>query len=90
MVISYYNMGGFMNNNFYNGMTQKVTELESQVSAKISFIEPEILNISEEELNKFVAKNNLYEFYIKNMLRMKKHILSPEEEKILAEIVLSR
>ena len=74
-----------MNNNFYNGMTQKVTELESQVSAKTCFIEPEILNISEDGLNKFVAKNNLYEFYIKNMLRMKKHILSPEEEKILAD-----
>ena len=34
-----------MNNNFYNGMTQKVTEIESQVSAQISLIETDILNI---------------------------------------------
>lgn len=74
-----------MNNNFYNSMAQKADAMASKISAAMSFIEPEILNIDENRLKEFIKKNGLYDFYMQNILRMKKHILKPGEEKILAD-----
>ncbi len=73
------------NNNFYQAMADKADMLQTKISAAASFIEPEILNLDQQQLKLFVEQNNLYAHFIENLLRIKKHILSPEIEKILAD-----
>lgn len=72
------------NNTFYQAMADKSDIIRVKIAAAASFIEPEILNLSEEQLKTFIDSNNLYAHFMENLLRMKKHILSPEIEKILA------
>ena len=60
-----------------------------EVSSSISFIEPEILSLSKEELLGFMEQDEdlkLYEHYLTNLLRMKEHILDADREKMLAEM----
>ncbi len=73
------------NNNFYQAMADKSDIIRVKIAAAASFIEPEILNLSEEQLKTFIESNNLYAHFMENLLRMKKHILSPEIEKILTD-----
>lgn len=73
------------NNNFYQAMADKADILQTKISSATSFIDPEILNLSENDLKKFVEQYPLYDHFMKNLLRVKKHILSSEIEKILAD-----
>ena len=69
---------------FGRGMT-----LATEVSSKMSYFTPELLSASEETILGFLEENKdlaLYEFTLKNTLRMKKHVLSAEEEGILAKL----
>ena len=71
----------------YQILFNKVNDLSAQVSSESSFLVPEILQIPEDKLWKFVeAKDELkiYKHFFDNLLRSKKHILSPAEERILA------
>ena len=55
----------------------------------MSYFTPELLSASEETILGFLEENKdlaLYEFTLKNTLRMKKHVLSAEEEGILAKL----
>ncbi len=74
-------------NTKYQAMTGKIETMLAQVGAAISFIEPEILTIPEQQLSTFLHQNSnlsIYKFYLENLFRQKKHILSPSEEKILS------
>lgn len=60
-----------------------------KLEEKISFMIPEILNIDEDTLNKFLDETKglkLYEHYLKNILRRRSHVLSSKEENILAQM----
>ena len=60
-----------------------------EASDKSSFVTPEILTISEEQLEEYFGeepKLKLYDKYIGNIIRQKKHVLSPREESILAQM----
>jgi oligoendopeptidase F len=73
--------------NKYQSMDDRIKTLYSRVGAVSSFIRPEILKISTDELLKMIGSNNelqVYEHSIKNLLRLKDHTLSDSEEKILA------
>ncbi|WP_040293978.1 oligoendopeptidase F [Acetonema longum] len=75
------------NDTKYQALTGKAETLLTEASAAASFIEPEILAIPESQLAKFrQAEKELavYSFYFDNLLRQKKHILSPAEEEILS------
>jgi len=53
----------------------------------ISFFEPELLSISDERISEFLAENKdltIYSHYLDNIMRVKPHILSESEERILA------
>ncbi len=53
----------------------------------ISYMEPEIIGIGERKLDKYIKKHpelEDHDFYIRNTLRRAAHVLSPEEERILA------
>ncbi len=74
-------------NSKYNGMNQKSTSALVAVSEKTSFVEPEILGLSDEKLEAFYSEEpslKQYEIKIKEMRRLKDHILSKEMEQLLA------
>lgn len=73
--------------NKYQSMDDKVKNLYAKVSAASSFIRPELLSISEEKINQFLNEKEelkLYKHFFDDLLRVKSHTLSKDEEKILA------
>ncbi len=71
----------------YQALSDRAVALYTEVTASISFIEPEIISIPEETLKHYMDTNSelqLYRQHIDEILRQKKHILSQKEEEILA------
>jgi len=72
----------------YQGMKQEISQIGTQFSSMASYIEPEILKMSKDEIERFIAKEpklEPFDFYLRNLIRQKEHYLSAEEEKIIAE-----
>ncbi|MCI0494592.1 oligoendopeptidase F [candidate division KSB1 bacterium] len=70
------------------GMKQEIGQMGTDFSSKSAFIEPEILAMDENQIQKFItAEPGLkeYDFYLNNLIRQKAHKLSEKEEKIMAE-----
>jgi oligoendopeptidase F len=67
-------------------MAERAAQMSTRVAEATAFLEPEILAIPEARLRAFAASGELagWEHYLGNLLRMKKHTLSPREEEILA------
>jgi oligoendopeptidase F len=68
-------------------LNQQAVNLGIQLGEAASFINPEILSTNQNEINKFFnEKNQLdeFQFYVNDVLRMKEHTLSENEERILA------
>lgn len=75
-------------NSEYQAMTTRITSLLSEVSAALSFIEPELLSIDEDFLTTTIEQDSRlkkYTFFIANLLRQKEHVLSTSEEALLAK-----
>ncbi|MGM1046910.1 MAG: oligoendopeptidase F [Bacillota bacterium] len=72
----------------YQALTQKAKKLSVEVGEALSFITPEILALSEGELDKLIADPTLadYQFTLTEMKREKAHILSKVEEALLAQV----
>ena len=71
----------------YQAMTAKYGSAMVALGAGCAFETPEVMSISDEQLEKFYAEEpGLEHFrrYLTDMRRLKEHILSPEEEKLLA------
>ncbi len=71
----------------YQELGGKIGALNAQFGSVESFVGPEILAIPDDKLKKFLKSDrnlDVYQFYIENLIRSKAHILSPEEENILA------
>lgn len=65
----------------------RIGALSSQLNEAMSFIEPEILTIDDAKLRGFLTENTdlaLYRFALEDILRRKAHVLSPDEERIMA------
>lgn len=72
----------------YQDLSNKASALSVQVSSALSFAIPEILEIPEDMIAQFRHESEdlkLYDFYLKDILRQKPHVLSGEMEKILAD-----
>lgn len=72
----------------YQDLSNKANVLSVQVNSALSFATPEILSIPEETIAQFYLECedlNLYDFYLKDILRLKPHILSAEMEELLAD-----
>jgi oligoendopeptidase F len=72
----------------YQAMKQEIAQIGTQFSSKASFIEPEILKMSKDEIKKFLGEESKlkpFEFYLNDLIRQKEHYLSAPEEKIIAE-----
>jgi len=72
----------------YQSMTDRAAMLSSQASAAFSFVEPELLKMTDSELLIFASqfpKTDLYDFYIRELIRSRRHVRSEEVEELLAQ-----
>ena len=68
-------------------MADRISALGTQIAEAASFFQPEILAIPDQKIKDFIKSEKglrTYQFYFDNLLRTKAHILSPEEERVLA------
>ena len=75
-------------NSEYLAMRQEAAQFFTDYASKASFLEPEILMMSEKKIRKFIGKEpqlKVYEHYLNDLIRSKKHMLSAKEERIIAE-----
>ncbi|NMO95391.1 oligoendopeptidase F [Paenibacillus lemnae] len=72
----------------YQALTQKAKKLSVEVGEALSFITPEILAMSDSQLDELIANPALseYNFTLTEMKREKAHILSKAEEALLAQV----
>ncbi len=71
----------------YQAMTGKFMSVVVALGAACAFETPEIMSLSDEQLESFYAacpELERYRRYLTNMRRLKDHVLSPAEEKLLA------
>jgi oligoendopeptidase F len=70
------------------GLVSRVESLSVTISSKTSFITPEILSGSKEKIESYIDDNialKEYRQHLDDILRMKPHVLSEKEEKIIAQ-----
>lgn len=72
----------------YQALSEKAKQLNITVGKALSFIAPEILSLPDEQLCTFIAHPQLqtYRFTLTEMQRQKPHILSKQEESLLAQV----
>ena len=71
----------------YMGMKQQMQQLYSQYGTITSFFEPELLTFTDDKLHDFLSqepKLQVYEIYLKDLLRKRAHRGSEEVEKVIA------
>ncbi len=71
----------------YQAMNERAAMLASQGATAFAFVEPELLAINEDELLEMEGsfpRQEIYDFYIKELIRSKAHIRSHEVEELLA------
>lgn len=75
-------------NSTYQALTDRATGLMVEVEESLSFIVPELLMIDQEKIKKYLDETKelmVYSHYLDNIMRKKKHVLTPREEAILAQ-----
>ncbi|MBB6673888.1 oligoendopeptidase F [Cohnella nanjingensis] len=73
----------------YQSLSEKAKKLSVEVNEALSFITPEILSLSEDELKGLIQAPSLKPTYrrtLEEMLRQKPHVLSKNEESLLAQV----
>jgi oligoendopeptidase F len=70
-----------------DAMNSKINSLCAKFSASVSFINPELTALDEEILKSYIQDADLkdYDYYLKGVLKSKAHVLSDNEEKLLAK-----
>ena len=72
----------------YQSMTDRAAMLSSLASAAYSFVEPEMLKMTDDKLQEMASqfsKTDIYDFYIKELIRSRQHVRSEEVEELLAQ-----
>ncbi len=75
-------------NNAHQAMSAKAMSVYAQVASKTAYLEPEIIGIDGEKLERFYQEEpglELYRRQIQEICRLKEHCLTAEMEKLLAE-----
>lgn len=76
------------NNTTYQTLDARAMQLYSQYAQTVAFFEPELLAIPEETLSKWIEENDSLAFYrqmLEDKTRFRVHVLSQEEELLLAQ-----
>ena len=72
----------------YQSTTDRAAMLSSLAGAAYSFVEPEMLKMTDEKLQEMSSqfpKTDIYDFYITELIRSRPHIRSEEVEELLAQ-----
>jgi oligoendopeptidase F len=75
-------------NSFYQGLDDRIKNLYSQAASQLAFIVPELLSIDESKLTGFLSEKTelkLYEHALEEINLQRPHVLSAEQEALLAE-----
>lgn len=75
-------------NSFYQGFDDRIKNLYSQAGSALAFIVPEILAVDEQKIKSFLAEKEglkLYEHALEEINLQRPHVLSAEQEALLAE-----
>ncbi len=78
-----------MRNQEAQELKSKADSLQSAAAAKVAFYQPEIKQLSQEQVEEFIQQESGledYRQYLDNILRMKEHILDNETESMLNEL----
>lgn len=72
----------------YQALSEQAKKLTVDISQALSFITPEILSLSDELLQQYIADPELadYRQTLKEMQRQKAHVLTKSEEELLAQV----
>ncbi|WP_049985269.1 oligoendopeptidase F [Halobellus rufus] len=76
-------------NQEYQAMNAKAESLASATQSAVSYLEPELQQLDEDDVESFVEREPAlaeYEHYFDDVLRMKPHTRSAEVEEVLAEL----
>lgn len=74
-------------NSLYQGYASQVRSLSVELGSAMAFAEPEILSIPEERMEQYYLESSelaVYKRYLHDIRRKKAHVLSNEEERLLA------
>lgn len=74
-------------NTKYQALSDRAEGLNTEVNKEFSFIIPEILTIPEERIKTFMEQESrlgIYRHHMDEIMRMKEHILSPDQERIVS------
>ena len=74
-------------NSTYQEMSQTSSIAGAEISEKLSFITPEILSADYEDIKKMLGEKEelkIYDHYFEDLFRSKDHVLSENEEKVIA------
>ncbi|MDF1544545.1 MAG: oligoendopeptidase F [bacterium] len=72
----------------YQAITDRAAMLSSQAAAAFSFVEPELLKLTDDKLRQMASEfpeTDIYDLYIKELIRFRRHIRSEEVEELLAQ-----
>ncbi|CAM3769579.1 oligoendopeptidase F [Mesobacillus thioparans] len=75
-------------NSFYQGLDDRIKNLYSQAGSALAYIVPEILAVEEETIKGFLREKEelkLYEHALEEINLQRPHVLSAEEEALLAQ-----
>ncbi|WP_392486693.1 oligoendopeptidase F [Haloimpatiens sp. FM7315] len=76
-------------NNTYQAIKDKIDSYFAEVMSFKAFFEPEILSLEDGVIEKAIEDTEglkLYDFYLKNILKMKPHTLNKDMEQLLASV----
>lgn len=76
-------------NSKYQVIKDKISTYGAEYSAIVSFFVPEILKMDESQIKNLIDEEpglKLYEFFLEQIMEKKPHVLSEEEEKLLAAV----
>lgn len=71
----------------YDSLSSKITALGVKLGANLAFVMPELTALSDETLIDYINSPSLseYDYFLKGVLKEKAHVLSENEERLLAE-----
>ncbi len=72
----------------YQAMSEKAQSLSVEIGTKLSFFIPELTEIPEEKILNYIDENEqlkMYDFFLKDLIRLKKHVLTKQEEFIVSQ-----
>jgi len=74
----------------YQGYRQMLSQMGTEFSEAASFINPELISLPVESLKRMITSPDFrdFDFFLKDLLRQKKHVLSEKEEALMATLSL--